>query len=127
MHSLIFSDCRSAMRAAAKFSVIFGVILFAGIGFVPQQAAAQNSVIEVSSGLGHSCAITTTGVVKCWGNNVFGQLGDGTYTNSTTPIPVLNITDATNVEVGYEHACAVLSSGEVQCWGRKGATRLPRN
>lgn len=45
-------------------------------------------VTELAVGNGHSCALTTTGAVKCWGNNNFGQLGDGTTTPHTTPVGV---------------------------------------
>lgn len=70
----------------------------------------------------HACAITSTGSVKCWGNNYSGQLGDGTYVNSTTPVSVEGITDAVSVSVnnahiGGAHSCALLSGGGIKCWG----------
>src|SRR3954447_18175076 len=43
---------------------------------------------EVSAGAFHTCGLTTTNIAFCWGNNPFGQLGDGTTTNRTKPVLV---------------------------------------
>ena len=70
-------------------------------------------------GLGHSCAVTTGGAVKCWGDNSFGQLGSGTGPSSQ-PLPV-NVQGLTSgiaqVIVGRNHTCAVTTSGGLKCWG----------
>ena len=50
------------------------------------------------------------------GDNAAGQLGNGTYTSSSVPVSVSNITNATAVTSGYDHTCVLLSSGSVQCW-----------
>lgn len=65
----------------------------------------------------HACAVISGGTVQCWGDNFFGQLGNGTTTNSSTPVQVTGISTATAVAVGYGNTCALLSSGAVQCWG----------
>lgn len=70
----------------------------------------------------HACALLASGAVKCWGNNVSGQLGNGTTTplspwGTTTPVTVSGISTATAVATGPHHTCALLASGEVQCWG----------
>jgi alpha-tubulin suppressor-like RCC1 family protein len=51
------------------------------------------------------------------GYNADGQLGNGTTTDSSVPVPVTGITNATAVAAGYNDTCAVLNGGSVQCWG----------
>ncbi|MBC7691991.1 MAG: RCC1 repeat-containing protein, partial [Methylotenera sp.] len=70
----------------------------------------------VSVGDSHTCALLTSGAVKCWGDNWTGQLGDGTTTSSSTPVLVPGVT-ASAVSARGSHTCALLTSGAVKCWG----------
>lgn len=63
-----------------------------------------------------SCAIVTGGAVRCWGNNLSGDLGDGTFQARTEPVTVLGLTDAVELARGPVN-CARLASGAVRCWG----------
>ena len=52
-------------------------------------AASGTKASSMSAGYAHSCAVTTTGKVPCWGYNTVGQLGDGTTTARLVPGAVL--------------------------------------
>jgi alpha-tubulin suppressor-like RCC1 family protein len=78
---------------------------------------SRGDIDDTSNG-GHGCARLSTGAVRCWGGNTWGQLGNGTwYGNQTSPVAVIGIGTATAVDVGDTHSCALLASGAVQCWG----------
>ncbi len=72
---------------------------------------------SITVGAFHACAALTDGEVRCWGFNHYGQLGDGTRTNSTRPVAVAGITTAKSVSASTLHSCALLAGGSVECWG----------
>jgi Regulator of chromosome condensation (RCC1) repeat len=82
------------------------------------------TAIAVAAGSGHTCALRTAGTIKCWGWNVYGQLGDGTLTNSLTPVTVAGISTAIAVATGQSHTCALLTGGTIRCWGNNPAGEL---
>ncbi|HKO93012.1 MAG TPA: hypothetical protein VJU61_17775, partial [Polyangiaceae bacterium] len=65
----------------------------------------------------HACARLSDGTVRCWGNNAFGQLGNGTKDYASAPTPVSGLTGVQFLVGGNVHACALLLGGTVQCWG----------
>jgi cysteine-rich repeat protein len=96
-----------------------------------------NAVQVSSSGssfLAHSCAVLTTGAVRCWGYELYGNLGYGSTANigdnelPSSVGPVSLNGSALEVVTGgsdyYRHSCARLSGGSVRCWGYGGAGAL---
>ncbi len=91
---------------------------------VPVRVLTEASVTEVYQGgslsdNGQTIAILSDGSVWTWGNNVYGQLGDGTDTDSTVPVRVDVPSGVTFTQVATSGASsyAIASSGLVYSWG----------
>jgi alpha-tubulin suppressor-like RCC1 family protein len=89
-------------------------------GVAEPQAVALSDVIQVAAGGHHTCVLLTGGTVQCWGDNLFGQLGDGSTNKSATPLPVPGLSGVLQLAVGKFQTCALMADGSVQCWGDGG-------
>jgi alpha-tubulin suppressor-like RCC1 family protein len=93
-------------------------------GLTAGVTAISTSVLPSKGGIvmvaSHTCALVS-GAAWCWGNNYYGQLGNGSTSPTagiTTPVPVTGLaTGVTAISAGSLHTCAVVSSGSAQCWG----------
>ncbi|KYG69501.1 hypothetical protein AZI87_09990 [Bdellovibrio bacteriovorus] len=79
--------------------------------------AGNPTFASISTGHEHTCAITTSGVLYCWGTNTVKQLGDGTSTNRSSPV----IADSPNlylmISTGNRHTCGITINNKLRCWG----------
>jgi alpha-tubulin suppressor-like RCC1 family protein len=82
----------------------------------------QINVTSMALGIAHTCALTTEGAVYCWGENVYGAIGDGTLAIRAMPTAVDPPGGARfkTLAVGFRHTCAITTSGSVYCWGSNG-------
>jgi RHS repeat-associated protein len=80
---------------------------------------APASVVSVGVGADHACALIDDGTVKCWGDNEFGQLGQGSLSPQFSSIPraVPSLAGVAALKVKYNHTCALLVDGTITCWG----------
>jgi alpha-tubulin suppressor-like RCC1 family protein len=78
----------------------------------------------IAAGDEHSLALTVYGTVLAWGDNVSGQLGNGTTTTSNLPVSVSGLSGVTAIAAGAEHSLALLEDGTVKAWGRNASGQL---
>ncbi len=72
----------------------------------------------VSASYTGTCAISSKGAAKCWGDNTYGQLGDNSTTNSNKPVTVYGLTKSVKqISAGQFSTCAVNGKGKALCWG----------
>ncbi|HEX4481736.1 MAG TPA: hypothetical protein VH082_13050 [Rudaea sp.] len=83
----------------------------------------SSGVADIGVGFDFSCALLTSGAVKCWGGNTDGDVGDGSGSGfRTTPVTTI-ASGASAIATSYYHACAIVGSG-VRCWGFNGDGEL---
>ncbi len=97
----------------------------------PVELGVDRTAVEISAGGYHTCALLDDGTVRCWGQNVDGQLGYG-HTNtigdnetpgSVGPVDLGGHTAIAIASGGY-HTCALLDNGTVECWGLNSSGQL---
>jgi alpha-tubulin suppressor-like RCC1 family protein len=86
-------------------------------------ALAGQAIAQVSVGDEQACAVTAAGVPSCRGDNLDGQLGDGSTVNSSVPAVVytggfLHRETVIQITAGGDHTCAVDAAGAAYCWGQ---------
>ncbi|MDR6999281.1 HYR domain-containing protein [Neobacillus niacini] len=89
-----------------------------------------NNVIAIAAGEFHNLALLNDGTVLTWGNNEYGQLGDGTNTSSNVPVQVLGtggsgfLNNVVAIAAGGFHSLALLNDGTVVGWGNNESGQL---
>jgi alpha-tubulin suppressor-like RCC1 family protein len=84
-------------------------------------AGLDHGYVAVASGDHHTCALSEQGTVKCWGDNDWGELGDGTTVSSVMPVDVSGLgAKVASIDAGGRVTCAVTEGGAAKCWGMGG-------
>ncbi len=71
----------------------------------------------ISAGFAHTCGVTSTNNIACWGENESGQLGRGNFTDASTPGIVVGGITWRAVSAGFKHTCGLSTEGQAYCWG----------
>jgi alpha-tubulin suppressor-like RCC1 family protein len=108
-------------------TILFGCAALCALTCLPGLAARRGIEIGARSGTRisanstffgkHTCAVNGDGTLRCWGSNQYGQLGDGTTTDRSSPVRVTNLSNVISVAAGATHTCALRANGIVSCWG----------
>jgi alpha-tubulin suppressor-like RCC1 family protein len=89
---------------------------------------SQDAARSVSAGGDNGCMVVEDAsnalVTYCWGDNGFGQIGDGSKSDRDSPTQVGGSHAFATVHAGIGHACGVLSGGDARCWGDNAAGQL---
>ncbi len=96
---------------------VAGIVLAAGCGSkssAPPLTGAVSAVIGPS----HACAVMNDGTARCWGLDIFGQVGDGGKGDTEpTPTTVAGLSGVQSIAVGPNYTCALGTDGGISCWG----------
>lgn len=84
----------------------------------PQRVRSIRGIIAIAGGANHSLALKYNGTVWAWGDNQYGQLGDGTTVGRNTPAQVSELSNVIAIAGGADHSLALKSDGTVWAWGR---------
>jgi alpha-tubulin suppressor-like RCC1 family protein len=87
-------------------------------------ASAVLSFSQISAGKWHTCGVTTDKRAYCWGDNLNGQLGDGTTTDRARPTPVATSLQFILVSAGGSYSCGITTENRAYCWGQNTSGQL---
>lgn len=85
---------------------------------VPVAVTGISTAVGISAGFNHTCALLSGGGVRCWGENSYGQIGNGQIGQPVlTPDVTAGVLTAVTISAGGYHTCVLLSDGSARCWG----------
>ena len=115
---------RSTRRRRALTATIAALLVTAAAACAGP--SPTNGALQVTTGRRHSCALLQSGNVVCWGQNMAAELGAlpiPSFDTNATPVMVLGVSGALQIDSSASHTCAV-TSGTVKCWGVNGGGQL---
>lgn len=94
-----------------------GIVSGPNASLAPVKLQTTPKFVELRAQSTHICGRTSGGEVFCWGNNSVGQLGDGTTTSHSTPLPIAGGYRFANLAGTSETSCGLTQEGRAICWG----------
>lgn len=98
---------------------------------VPVRVATGHRFNDIAAGFGHTCAVSTTGIALCWGENRHGELGNSTIGQPDQPgahaparVTSFGAEVYVSISAGRFYSCGLLSQGQVMCWGLNSSGQL---
>ena len=118
----VFSDFPRLKRLIFRVpfsSSVLAIVLSGWLASTPTYAQVElTGISKIVAGDEHTCALSTTGGVKCWGQNYYAQLGDNTKTNRQMAANVTGLASGVvSIAAGGTASCAITFIGDVKCWG----------
>ncbi len=118
LHSLALKSDGTVWAWGSNWSGQLGNEAIVGASEVPIQVNSLSNISTIACGGDHSIAIRSSdGTIWAWGNNYYGQLGNGLSVNSTSPVLVSGLSNVSKINGGYIHSLALVSDGTVWAWG----------
>ncbi|HYW08377.1 MAG TPA: Ig-like domain-containing protein, partial [Longimicrobium sp.] len=112
-------------RSAGEARIVARVGQIADTAVVRVVAPGMSGVPYFTVGESHACYLDTVGRAFCWGRNASGELGNGTTTASSVPVPVSGGFTFVAISAGSAgQTCALTTAGEAYCWGLNGGGQL---
>ncbi|NTV89310.1 MAG: hypothetical protein HGA22_02950 [Clostridiales bacterium] len=108
----------------SNFSSSYGGIAKTNFKNKPVQVANLDRIVSVAAGARHTVAIKNNGTVWAWGDNDYGQLGNGMYRPDETPYQVSGVTDVVAAAAGGSHTVVLKKDGTVWAWGNNSFGQL---
>jgi alpha-tubulin suppressor-like RCC1 family protein len=90
----------------------------------PVAVSKLTKVSAISGGYSHALALLSSGKVMAWGENEYGELGNGTTTDSSVPVEVSGLSGVVAISAGFNDSLALLSNGTVKAWGENNRGQL---
>ncbi len=105
------------LKCAVLAAVIVILTACGGAGDGGGNPGTTSAWASVSAGADHTLAIKTDGTLWAWGNNSYGQLGDGTTVDKYAPVRIGSATNWKSISAGGSHSIAVKTDGTLWAWG----------
>lgn len=123
-HSCALSNAGSVRCWGYGKNAQLGVAGDGGNSDTPVSIAGLPNIDVIACGGSHTCGLGADGALFCWGWGKWGQLGDGSFSDSPLPIEVSLNEPVIQVSTGSANTCVLLTSGVIFCWGRGSSGQL---